>query len=97
MPRQDVPPPGRAAPRAPARRARPRSPPGTAARAQAAAASGARSASWPLVAVIALVAIAAVLIADSTSNTVVHYKKVVGHDAQSVISQVQGLINQYTK
>jgi serine/threonine protein kinase len=50
-----------------------------------------------LLAVLALVVIAAVLIADSASNTVVHYKKVVGHDAQSVISQVQNLINQYTK
>ena len=50
-----------------------------------------------LLAVLALVVIAAVLIADSASNTVVHYKHVVGQDAQSVISQVQSLINQYTK
>jgi serine/threonine-protein kinase len=50
-----------------------------------------------LIAVFALVVIAAVVIANSTSSTVVHYKKVVAHDAQSAISQVQSLINQYTK
>jgi serine/threonine-protein kinase len=50
-----------------------------------------------LVAVLALVVIAAVAISNSTSNTVVHYKKVVAHDANSAISQIQGLINQYTK
>jgi hypothetical protein len=50
-----------------------------------------------LIGVFALVVIAAVVIANSTSSTVVHYKKVVAHDAQSAISQVQSLINQYTK
>jgi eukaryotic-like serine/threonine-protein kinase len=50
-----------------------------------------------LVAVFALVVIAAVAISNSTSNTVVHYKKIVAHDASSAISQIQNLINQYTK
>ena len=50
-----------------------------------------------LVAVLALIVIAAVLIANSTSNTVVHYQKVVAHDAQSAIGQVRTLINKYTK
>jgi beta-lactam-binding protein with PASTA domain len=47
--------------------------------------------------VLALVVIAAVVIANSTSNTVVHYKKVVAQDAQTAISQVEDLINKYTK
>ena len=34
-----------------------------------------------LIAVLALVVIAAVVISNSTSNTVVHYKKIVAHDA----------------
>jgi len=50
-----------------------------------------------LLAVLALIVIAAVVISDSTSNMVVHYKKVVANDAQSAISQVESLINQYTK
>jgi serine/threonine protein kinase len=50
-----------------------------------------------LIAVLALIVIAAVTISDSTSNTVVQYKKVVANDAQSAISQLQGLINKYTK
>jgi serine/threonine-protein kinase len=50
-----------------------------------------------LLGVLALIVIAAVLVADSASSTVVHYKKVVAHDAQSAISQVQSIINQYTK
>jgi serine/threonine-protein kinase len=47
--------------------------------------------------VLALVVVAAVLIADSASNTVVHYRKVVAQDAQTAISKVQDIINQYTK
>jgi hypothetical protein len=50
-----------------------------------------------LVAVFALVVIAAVAIADSSSPTVVHYQRVVAHDAQSAINQLTSLINQYTK
>ncbi|MGZ4299962.1 MAG: protein kinase domain-containing protein [Solirubrobacteraceae bacterium] len=50
-----------------------------------------------LVAVLALIVIAAVTISNSTSNTVVHYRKVVAHDAQSAIDQLQGIINKYTK
>jgi hypothetical protein len=41
--------------------------------------------------------IAAVVIADSTSTTVVHYQKVIAHDAQSAINQVSSLISKYTK
>src|SRR5438270_1537616 len=47
-----------------------------------------------LVAVLALIVIAAVVISNSTSNTVVHYRKVVARDAQSAIDQVQSLVNQ---
>jgi serine/threonine-protein kinase len=50
-----------------------------------------------LLAVLALIAIAAVLIANSTSNTVVHYQKIVGHDAQTAIAQLQKLIDKYTR
>jgi serine/threonine-protein kinase len=50
-----------------------------------------------LVAVLALIVIAAITISNSTSNTVVHYKKIVAHDAQSAINQMRDLINQYTK
>ncbi len=50
-----------------------------------------------LIAVLALIVIAAVVIADSTSTTVVHYQKVIAHDAQSAINQVSSLISKYTK
>ena len=50
-----------------------------------------------LLAVLALIVIAAVTISNSTSNTVVHYKKVVAHDAQSAINQLSDIINKYTK
>ena len=50
-----------------------------------------------LLAVLALIVIAAVTISNSTSNTVVHYKKVVAHDAQSAINQLTDIINKYTK
>jgi hypothetical protein len=50
-----------------------------------------------LVAVLALIVIAAVTISNSTSNTVVHYRKVIAHDTQSAINQLQGIINKYTK
>jgi serine/threonine protein kinase len=52
---------------------------------------------FSLLAVLALIVIAAVLIANSTSNTVVHYQKIVSHDAQQAINQVQSLISKYTK
>jgi eukaryotic-like serine/threonine-protein kinase len=39
----------------------------------------------------------AVVIATSTSNTVVHYRTVMGHDAQSAINSLRSLVNQYTK
>jgi beta-lactam-binding protein with PASTA domain len=50
-----------------------------------------------LLAVLALIAIAAVLIANSTSNTVVHYQKVIAKDAQSAVSQMRSIIDKYTK
>ncbi len=52
---------------------------------------------FALLAVLAVIVIAAVTIANSTSNTAVHYHKVLAHDAQSAINQLQNLINQYTK
>jgi serine/threonine-protein kinase len=50
-----------------------------------------------LLGVLALIVIAAVTISNSTSNTVVHYRKVVAHDAQSAINQLTDIINKYTK
>ena len=50
-----------------------------------------------MIAVLALITIAAVTISNSTSNTVVQYKKVVARDANSAISQLEDLINKYTK
>jgi hypothetical protein len=50
-----------------------------------------------LLGVLALIVIVAVTISNSTSNTVVHYKKIVAHDTQSAINQMRDLINQYTK
>jgi hypothetical protein len=50
-----------------------------------------------LVGVLALIVIAAVVISNSTSNMVVHYKQVVSNDAQSAIHQLQSLVNKYTK
>ena len=50
-----------------------------------------------LLAVFALVVIAAVVIANSTSNTVVHAQKVIARDYTSAINQIRNLINQYTK
>ena len=50
-----------------------------------------------LVAVLALLVIAAVVIADSSSSTVVHFQKVVAHDAQSAVNQLGDLVNKYTK
>jgi len=49
-------------------------------------------------AIVFTVAVAvAVILATSTSNTVVHFRRVVGHDAHSAISSMRDLINQYTK
>jgi eukaryotic-like serine/threonine-protein kinase len=50
-----------------------------------------------LLGVLALIVIAAVTISNSTSNTVVHYRKVVAHDVQSGINQLTDVINKYTK
>ncbi|HEY2439360.1 MAG TPA: protein kinase [Solirubrobacteraceae bacterium] len=52
---------------------------------------------FALLAVLALIVVVAVAISNSMSKTAVQYRKVVAHDAQSAISQVQSLINQYTK
>ncbi|MGP0049399.1 MAG: protein kinase domain-containing protein [Solirubrobacteraceae bacterium] len=49
-----------------------------------------------LLGVLALIVIAAVLISDSASPTVVHYQKIVGNDAQQVITELQSLISKYT-
>jgi eukaryotic-like serine/threonine-protein kinase len=50
-----------------------------------------------LIGVFALVVIAAVAISNSTSNTVIHYQKVVAHDVNAAITQIQNLISQSTK
>jgi eukaryotic-like serine/threonine-protein kinase len=39
----------------------------------------------------------AVVVATSTSNDVVHFRTVVGHDANSAINNLKSLVNQYTK
>jgi eukaryotic-like serine/threonine-protein kinase len=40
---------------------------------------------------------AALAIAASTSNNVVHFRRVVAHDTSDAVKQVQSIINQYTK
>jgi serine/threonine protein kinase len=50
-----------------------------------------------LLGVFAAVVIAAVAIATGTSNEMVHFRKVVAHDTQTAVQQLQSLINQYTK
>ncbi len=45
---------------------------------------------------VAAVAVA-VTIATSTSNNVVHYRKVVAHDTSDAVKQLQQIISQYTK
>ncbi|MGH2856782.1 MAG: hypothetical protein ACRDMJ_04790, partial [Solirubrobacteraceae bacterium] len=50
-----------------------------------------------LIAVLAIIVIVAVTISSSTSSTVVHYRKVVAHDVNSAVSQIQSIISQYTK
>ena len=45
---------------------------------------------------VAAVAVA-IAIAASTSNNVVHFRKVVAHDTSDAVKQVQSIINQYTK
>ena len=41
--------------------------------------------------------VVAIVIASSTSNNVVHFRTVVGHDAQTAIDQVRSEIDKYTK
>jgi len=50
-----------------------------------------------LVLVCAAAVVVALVIANDTSNNVVHFRTVVGHDAQSAINSLRGLVNQYTK
>jgi type II secretory pathway pseudopilin PulG len=41
--------------------------------------------------------VVAVVIASSTSSQVVHFRTIVGHDAQTAIDQVRTQIDKYTK
>jgi hypothetical protein len=50
-----------------------------------------------LLGVLALIVIAAVVIADSSSTTVVHAQKVVAHDVSSAVDQLTNLVDKYTK
>jgi hypothetical protein len=50
-----------------------------------------------LLLVFAAAVVIAVVIATSTSGTLVHYRTVMAHDAQTAINKVRDLINQYTK
>jgi eukaryotic-like serine/threonine-protein kinase len=50
-----------------------------------------------LLLVFTVAVVIAVTLATSTSNTVVHFRTVVGKDAQSAITSLRDLINQYTK
>ena len=54
-------------------------------------------ASWPWSLLFVAAVAVAVTIATSTSNNVVHFRKVVAHDTSSAVKQFQDLINQYTK
>jgi hypothetical protein len=47
--------------------------------------------------VFTIAVVIAVVIATSTSNSVVHLRTIVARDAQSAISSLRDLINQYTK
>jgi hypothetical protein len=40
--------------------------------------------------------VVAVAIATSTSTTVVHYRTVIGKDAQDAINSIRGIIDKYT-
>jgi hypothetical protein len=50
-----------------------------------------------LLMVFVVAVVVAVVISTSTSSTVVHYRSVIAKDAQSAISSVKNIINQYTK
>ncbi|MHB1837080.1 MAG: protein kinase domain-containing protein, partial [Solirubrobacteraceae bacterium] len=50
-----------------------------------------------IVAVLAVIVIAAETISSGTSQTAVHFKAVVSKDVNSAISQLQAIINKYTK
>ena len=50
-----------------------------------------------LLLVFAAAVVVAVVIASSTSNSVVHFRTVVGHDTQSAINSLRSLVNKYTK
>jgi hypothetical protein len=50
-----------------------------------------------MLAFFVVVVAAAAVIATDTSNTVVHFRKVIAHDVQDAINQVHNLINKYTK
>ena len=45
---------------------------------------------------VAAVAVA-LTIAASSSNSAVHYQKVVAHDANAAVKKLQSIISQYTK
>jgi serine/threonine-protein kinase len=96
-------PPRRAVPaRTSPRRAQP-APPRSAPRGTPPAPAGRRSgpgraAAFLAFAVVFVIAVVvAVVLATSTNKTVVHYQKVVAQDAQTAITAVQNIINQYTK
>jgi eukaryotic-like serine/threonine-protein kinase len=50
-----------------------------------------------LLCVFAAVVIAAVAVATSTSNEMVHFRKIVAHDTQTAVQKIQSVIHQYTK
>ena len=94
--------PRQAAPAAPAQRAQPQ-PRSAPSPAYAQRRRGGSRAFRRFMAVLAvfLVLVAAVVVAvaisSSTSNTVVHFRTIVGRDAQTAIDQVRGEIDKYTK
>jgi serine/threonine-protein kinase len=50
-----------------------------------------------LLLVVAVAVVIAVAVATSTSPTAVKYQRIVGHDVQTAVSNVENFINQYTK
>jgi serine/threonine-protein kinase len=50
-----------------------------------------------LLVVVAIIAVAAILISNSTASKTVHFKKVVAHDTRGAIDQLRSLIDKYTK
>jgi eukaryotic-like serine/threonine-protein kinase len=89
--------PRRARPAAAARQPRGAPVPGYAPRRRRGRAARRMLAMLAILALLAAAVIIAVAISTSTSSSIVHFRTVIGRDAQSAIDQVRSVINKYTK